>query len=406
VPGPAFTLPRDPGVVTVRREIVGSAVIGQERSWFQAEVTPKQESLSLLALAGLVAIRRRRWFGKREYRLSGLARERGPQAVLDGPVLATRDRNGASMRIRHYAGIIVLMTSQAALAGTITNGDASLNIVGPPVWSSNLGNGTLLTDTGATDQLYQYCWYFRGPTNNQNRYFSYSGSPTETWSGSTATITYTNVGPSSWDLMNATFVIKLLDGPSPDQVQVTCDLTASNPTTHSLTWQFFNLLELNLNGQTSGYTSMITNVNEARGTFSLGSNYGEFLGVGATRYQAGQASTIRGYFNGGAYDLTNAVGPYNGNGAVAYQWSVTLAPGGSTTIRSGFSINRPAITSVECEPADTNCSGSVTLADDLGPFISLLLGQSSPCSSCAGDMNGDHVVDGADIQGFVERLLQ
>lgn len=57
-----------------------------------------------------------------------------------------------------------------------------------------------------------------------------------------------------------------------------------------------------------------------------------------------------------------------------------------------------------CEPRDANCDFVVTL-DDIEPFVDLLLETATACSACTGDMNGDTVVDGADIGLFVVELV-
>jgi hypothetical protein len=249
------------------------------------------------------------------------------------------------MRTMVYV-LLLAMAVPAALGGTITNGNASLNLI-DTLFSSNLGNGTLLTDTGASDQLYQYCWYYRTPNNNQNRYFGYYDTPTTSYVGNTLTATWTNAGPGSSGVerFNANMVLKLYDGALANQVQVTCDMTITNPNAGTVTYQFFNITDLDLNSTATNDIVQITNTNAVRGTYteSGSANYAETLGIGAAMYQAGSASTIRGYFNGGALNLNNSVGPYTGDGAIAHQWTVTLAPGQSTTLRSGFSINAAAI---------------------------------------------------------------
>ncbi len=58
----------------------------------------------------------------------------------------------------------------------------------------------------------------------------------------------------------------------------------------------------------------------------------------------------------------------------------------------------------ECDPCDANCDGVVD-AFDIEPFISLLVGPGTPCSSCAADTNGDGAVDAFDIEPFINCLV-
>ncbi len=57
-----------------------------------------------------------------------------------------------------------------------------------------------------------------------------------------------------------------------------------------------------------------------------------------------------------------------------------------------------------CDPCDANCDGVVD-AFDIEPFISLLVGPGTPCSSCAADTNGDGAVDAFDIEPFINCLV-
>ncbi|MCG3125374.1 MAG: hypothetical protein CHACPFDD_00192 [Phycisphaerae bacterium] len=68
-----------------------------------------------------------------------------------------------------------------------------------------------------------------------------------------------------------------------------------------------------------------------------------------------------------------------------------------------FAMTNFTLVGVPCDPADTNCDGSVN-GFDVDNFVALLGGSGSPCSACAGDVNADGSVDGFDIDGFVARL--
>lgn len=57
-----------------------------------------------------------------------------------------------------------------------------------------------------------------------------------------------------------------------------------------------------------------------------------------------------------------------------------------------------------CHPCDTNCD-DMTDIDDLAGFVAMLIEDSAGCSFCAGDVNDDSLIDGGDIQPFVDCLL-
>lgn len=58
----------------------------------------------------------------------------------------------------------------------------------------------------------------------------------------------------------------------------------------------------------------------------------------------------------------------------------------------------------ECVPMDADCDSMIDLADSQA-FVARLLGDAG-CSACAGDVNGDGVADGADVQFFVDGLFE
>ena len=52
-----------------------------------------------------------------------------------------------------------------------------------------------------------------------------------------------------------------------------------------------------------------------------------------------------------------------------------------------------------CNPADANCDGSFTAAD-LSSFVNAMLGIGASCSPCAGDIDGNGVPNGKDVQAY------
>lgn len=262
-----------------------------------------------------------------------------------------------------FVGLNVITLAGATLAGgTLTSGNASFNLVGNPVFSSNFGNGNLLTDPGVADQLFMYNWYYRTQFNNTNRLFSSLDTPSEVYSGDTATITYTNAGPgpAGQERFNAAFSIKLIDGANPGEAVVLTQLDFTNAATSPRTFQLFNLVDLDIAGSAANDTVQITDSGEVRARFteSVSGNYGEALGVGATAYQVGAGSTLRSLLGSGAANLNNSVGPFSGDGAAAFQWTLTLDPGQTVSITSSFSLNTPAIP----EPATFGLLGLAALS--------------------------------------------
>lgn len=301
------------------------------------------------------------------------------------------------------------ITTPVLAGGTITNGNASLQFVGIPVFSSGLGDTNLLTDTGAPDQLYKYTWYYRTQIGT-NRLFSALDTPSESYSGNTATITYTNAGdgPSGQNRFNAILTVVLTDGAVANQVvvQSTLQFQAHPNNTTTQTFQLFNLVDLDLKGGgvNPGTDDSISITNpsavKARQTEPSSSDFAEILGVAASRYEVNTGTTLRGKLNSGGADLGNLVGPSSGDVAAAHQWTLALQPGETRTLQSIFTIDRPATTCAL--PGDMNGDGAVR-GDDIAGFVACVLGQSTNCA-CA-DVNTDGAINAGDAGALVTALL-
>jgi len=85
--------------------------------------------------------------------------------------------------------------------------------------------------------------------------------------------------------------------------------------------------------------------------------------------------------------------PEGTTGHLAYDYGV-----GTVTVVIG--------SGVEDLPGDMNCDSAVNL-DDVAPFVSTILdlGSSGDCNPMRADMNQDDLLNGADLQGFVDVLM-
>lgn len=230
----------------------------------------------------------------------------------------------------------------ASAAGTITSGTASYNSVG--TWSSTTsGNGTFITGTGISDQLFKNTWYYRTPSNNQNRFFSSLDTPTEVWSGNTATITYTNAGPGAAGVerFNAVFTLTITQTGA-GAARVDTKLVFTNTNSTAKTYQVFNLVDMDLNATATNDTiSMLAGSGNqiAKSTDASASNIGYHAGYGATRYYAGLATGAQSAIGSGSSNLGNVAGPSTGDVGSAFQWELALGAGQSATIYASFAIN-------------------------------------------------------------------
>jgi hypothetical protein len=271
------------------------------------------------------------------------------------------------------------VAAPALAQGTISSGTTYLQFVGTP-FSTGSGNGNLFfgsTSAFATDELFHYGWAYNQGASTSNRPFSSLDTPTQTYVGNVATLNWINAGAGSsgtarW---NATLTITLTEllptpgGSVPGQARVDAALsfTSNAANTGNVTFNVFNDVDLDIigtaTGNAAGDTYRVLDASVATGIAGRafdgsGSNFAEFSGAGAQRYEFATGSSLRtklGYASGtGTGSLATAAGTTaadwaSTDGAVAFQWTKTLAPGQTMSLNSSFTINAPV--AVVPEPA-------------------------------------------------------
>ncbi|MFO0834242.1 MAG: GC-type dockerin domain-anchored protein [Phycisphaerales bacterium] len=281
----------------------------------------------------------------------------------------------------------------AHAGGAIADGDAVMIFQGIPPFSIAAGDSTLFTDATFNDEAYKYSWYYRTTGNNTNRPFSSLDTPTETYRENEATFVWTNAGPGpvGQERFDARLIVRLFDGPSPHQVRVEHTLEFKSHSTTTQTFQVFNLVDMDLEATATNDTAQIADSSRvlARQKDTSTNSYSELVGTGASRFEVGTGTSLRNKLNSGSANLSNAVGPVNGDAAAAFQWTLTLAPGETRIIRGGFTINMGG----PC-PADLNHDGFVN-GDDFDLFASAF-----ESGTATADFNLDGFVNGDDFDEF------
>ena len=232
--------------------------------------------------------------------------------------------------------------------GVITDGNALLQFVDSPIWSAPLGNGTLLTDAGGTDQLYKDTWYYRTQAG-VNRPFSSLQTPTESYQGNEAQIAYPYGGGGfgSTEAFIASFSIRLYDSPTPGQVMVWTELRfrAHFDNSGPATFQLFHLVDLDLLGSAGNDAAATLSNSAITVRQSDATAFADVFGAGASRYEINTGAALRSKLNSGLANLDTAAGttapPKTGDMAAALQWTVTLNPYEEVVIQSAYTIGRP-----------------------------------------------------------------
>ncbi len=280
-------------------------------------------------------------------------------------------------------------------AQTITDGNASFNLVGPIVFSTNNGDCTFLTDTAAVDQGFKYTWYYRQPNNNQNHFMSFIDTPAIAFAGNSVTYTYTNAGtgPGGVERFDASIKLTITDKPAPNTARVNSEVRFKNINPVAVTFQLFNLVDIDLSGTATNDVTQVTSISNgiARVTESSSANFAEIQGEGATRYEANSGTTLRSHLSGGSFNMANLAGPFTGDGAVGFQWTLTLAPGQEVVIKGGFALN----TTVKACPPDFDGDGFLT-GDDFDAYVAAF-----EAGLLSSDYDGDGFVTGDDFDLYV-----
>jgi len=283
--------------------------------------------------------------------------------------------------------------------GTIVEGNATFTIIGTPVFNLPAGDATIVTDTGAVDQLYKYSWYYRTPLNNQNSAMSKVNTPLEQYIGDSMMVTWTNAGPGApgVERFDAQLNAHVDDRETPGVTVMTHTMTVKNVSETTRTFQFFNLIDMDLSGtpldDTYEATSIMPTIGVRVALSEPSGKTAECFGQDATRWEVGSGSSLRAKLSGGSQNLSNSVGPFTGDGAVAFQWTVTLAPGESLNLYGGLALGL----SVPCQ-ADFDRDGFVS-GDDVDAFL-LYFTLGSPLADF--DRNG--FTNGEDFDPFIVRF--
>jgi hypothetical protein len=276
-----------------------------------------------------------------------------------------------SLRLSSFAACVCLWAGAACAQGTISSGTTFLSLVGTP-FGTGSGNANLLFGSSsafATDQLFRTGWaYNQGPATS-NRPFSTLDTPTQSYSGNVATLTWANAGAGTtgfarWDAVMTITLTQIAPSPGGNvpgsaRIDTALSFKSNSANTGSIAFNVFNDLDLDIIGSgvsnVSSDTYRVLDASAGSGIYgrafdSTGSNYAEFLGAGATRYEFNTGSALRtklGVTSGASTgSLATAAGTAvsdwaSTDGAVAFQWTRTLAPGQSFNINTSVTINSP-----------------------------------------------------------------
>jgi PEP-CTERM motif len=266
------------------------------------------------------------------------------------------------------------VTLAAHAGGSITSGTTTLQFTGTP-FASGSGNANLMflntTNFGA-DNLFRMGWAYNQGVGTNNRAFSSITSPTESYAGNAATFAWTDAGAgaASFARFNATMKVEVVEispgvvtgVPGSARVNTTLTFTAAANNAAPVSYNLFHLLDLDVGtsadiskspGDTYKVTAANTGFITGRVTDANYATkpYAEFQANEASRYEFNTGTALRSKIGDATGSSANAnlstlasvtASDWSStDGAVAFQWAKTLAPGQSMTITTAYTISAP-----------------------------------------------------------------
>jgi hypothetical protein len=251
------------------------------------------------------------------------------------------------MRTRIALGVLSAICAAATnvLAqgqGTITDPPATYVIPTSHYDTSPTVNFTGVGPTLATDHLFENGWWYRIAGDASEKFFPVPTTPNFP-PGTSYTVGWTNVDGRGFD---ATEVGRVINGGGPSG-NIRLNLTITNPGAIPLTFDLFNMVDIDLAGTAGTDSATLITPNTLIG-LTDGAQTAQYRGLGANAFLvrpfgATDVATVLSDAAITNFDNTGlpfAPGDFTGG----FQWTgVVVAPGGSQTVTAMVAINTTAV---------------------------------------------------------------
>ncbi|MDX2117630.1 MAG: EF-hand domain-containing protein [Planctomycetota bacterium] len=281
--------------------------------------------------------------------------------------------------------------------GTLTDNGAYFNSIG---YNATFGDAALKapgTASTGIDQLYKNCWYYRPSFSTTIRRFGNLGDPVSTYVGNTHTATWSSTGPFGGSFSAKVKTVLTGYGPSADRALLQMTVTITNLEATTITHNIYYALDADIGGSASPTDDIVTlNSPTDKNKYRITDSSGGFFEVatsGVNRYALGlSADTWKKANTNGFLDFTNTGSGTSGDVSGIQQWTFTLAPGQSKTLKVGVGLNTAAI--IPCD-GDFNKDGFLDFTD-FDAFVTAF-----EEGSASSDFNADGFLDFTDFDAFV-----
>lgn len=249
------------------------------------------------------------------------------------------------MKARIAAIAALALFATAAMAQTITDGNATFTFA----TSTTKGSADFRPEGGTTtDHLFQNWWWTRvnGVDTRENSLpWSTAGGNGVIGPANTLTKTFTGL---EGERMSGALQIVLTDSATAGAATIVERLGLINTSSTPLSLSVFNYADFDVGGTSASDNATLTGPSEIRMRITDGSNFAEFLGVGASAFSVrtwGAANAWRTVLEDTAINDADNLGlPFvNGDFTGVYQWNFTLEPGGTAVLTEGLAVNTAAV---------------------------------------------------------------
>lgn len=277
--------------------------------------------------------------------------------------------NSMMARVAWCSLLACPVISFAQTGGSQADGNANFFRGNAPTFETSTGPTVDFRPEGGatTDHMFGGWWYYRVSGDTRERPFGiYTNSAggalagSSTYAGNTATYNWTETDSAAVVRFNAVYTSVLTDGLTPGSATLTNTFSITNPGSVPLVITLFNYADFDVNASAGG-DSATGNINSM--TITEGSTSIVFSASNASAFQVAAFAAVRDLLlNANVDNLNNTGLPFGpGDFTGAYQWNLTVQPGGTLNVESAW-----AITVAVPEPATLACVGAGVVTAGFG----------------------------------------
>jgi len=218
---------------------------------------------------------------------------------------------------------------------TITDGNASYKLSDIPNVPTDETADSDFKPDGTVDHLWEDWWWFRKA--GDTRESAFYAPVNQTVTGNTATLSF------SYSDFDAAITYLLTDGPGPGQASLVQTVSVTNTSSAQLIITLFHQADVDVNGTDSNDFVQLVGFDRIRYFDSATPAYVTLIGADANNWavQDKDFDDLEDLLTDAfVLNLANTGLPFGiADASSAFQWNLSIAPGGTTTVTSSINAN-------------------------------------------------------------------